>query len=318
MTSQQLDAKISAYLADGPAEFPSEWREAIAAAAEQTAQPPTDWRAIFDRRWPRLAIIVLVIGLLAALATPLVGRPQVETRPQPQPTTEPLSCHSSQRSCRGRRTPCANPTRCRCAQSHPAAPMSLMPCGSLPSRETARSTPGSTRWTTGFQGATRALISSISSSSRRSTPFASIRTSFACSTHRPSCWRGHPDPEVEWISYGIVVDRDGDGSPDGQVGLDNIPGGFFRAWYTEPFTGDTKSYLGSNGTADGAYGESEMPMADGGTRPGRGYLWIARAWPDRSTTGTATSSLGRADPRRPARLGRLRPGRGLACLPEKR
>ena len=45
--------------------------------------------------------------------------------------------HSSQRSCRGRRTPCANPTRCRCAQSHPAAPMSLMPCGSLPSRETA-------------------------------------------------------------------------------------------------------------------------------------------------------------------------------------
>ena len=91
----------------------------------------------------------------------------------------------------------------------------------------------------------------------------------------PVAGEATPTPEVEWISYGIVVDRDGDGSPDGQVGLDNIPGGFFRAWYTEPFTGDTKSYLGSNGTADGAYGESEMPMADGGTRPGRGYLWIS-------------------------------------------
>ena len=201
-------------------------------------------------------------------------------------------CHSSQRSCRGRRTPCANPTRCRCAQSHPAAPMSLMPCGSLPSRETARSTPGSTRWTTGFQGATRALISSISSSSRRSTPFASIRTSFACSTHRPSCWRGHRTPG-EWISYGIVVDRDGDGSPDGQVGLDNIPGGFFRAWYTEPFTGhqvlpglerDGGRRLRRVGDADGRWRDAawpRLPMDCSGlagsidNRHGNFYLWAA-------------------------------------------
>src|SRR4051794_18067342 len=89
MTSQtQLDAQISAYLAEGPDEFPSEWREAIASAAEETAhrRQSRDSGAIRDRGWPRLAIVALVIGLLAPVVTPLVGRPEVE----PRRTTGPL------------------------------------------------------------------------------------------------------------------------------------------------------------------------------------------------------------------------------------
>jgi hypothetical protein len=48
------------------------------------------------------------------------------------------------------------------------------------------------------------------------------------------------DPSNRWIAYGVVVDTDGDGMPDERVGVDNMPDGQHRAWWTDLATGQTK------------------------------------------------------------------------------
>lgn len=278
MTSQttQLDAQISAYLGEGPGAFPSEWREAIASAAEETAQrrQSTDWRAILDRRWPRLAIVAVVIGLLAALVTPLVGRPQLEPRPTTgplvvpsQPTLLPWTSDALRE---------AYPVPLRAEPSGGADVVDAVPLPSDPGggwQEFAwRDQPGDAA------PGRDPRVDLVKIEFFQSMKAGCLHPDQLCVFYAPAqlLETPLPDPRVEWISYGIVVDRDGDGSPDGQVGLDNMPGGLFRAWYTDATTGATKVVLGhGNSWPDGAYGESEAPMAGRGTRPGRGYLWIS-------------------------------------------
>lgn len=88
-----------------------------------------------------------------------------------------------------------------------------------------------------------------------------------------------PDPQLEWIAYGMVVDSDRDGQPDGRFGIDNGPAGVIRAWHTDLLTERTRVVVGGNGqTIDGFYGESELPLSGGGTRPGRGYMWLTQGF----------------------------------------
>jgi hypothetical protein len=47
-----------------------------------------------------------------------------------------------------------------------------------------------------------------------------------------------PDPRVEWIAYGLIVDTTGDGRPEFRLGMDNAPGPEHRRqWRTDLLTG---------------------------------------------------------------------------------
>ena len=57
-----------------------------------------------------------------------------------------------------------------------------------------------------------------------------------------------PEPRVQWIAYGLVLDTNADGVPDVRLGVDNVPfdlvGRAHRAWRTDLHTGLTTAAVG--------------------------------------------------------------------------
>lgn len=255
MKSQvQVEAQIAAYLAEGPTTFPLEWRDQIASSAGQIAQrrAPAAWRAAFENRWFRVAFAVLAIGLLAALVAQFTKLPDVG----PQLTVTPWT-HDSMRE---------------------AFP--------VPLREEPRDGPGvvdSNNWADPLNDGrptTDPRVDLVTIEFSQPSDSSCLRPNQLCLFFAPAqpLERPIPEPDNDWISYGLVLDTDVDGVADSRFGLDNIPGGFFRAWYPDPETSETTVYLGSSGhSADGAYGESEFPIAGEGTRLDHGYMWISSA-----------------------------------------
>lgn len=96
---------------------------------------------------------------------------------------------------------------------------------------------------------------------------------------------GPGDPSASWIAYGLVLDTDADAAPDVRLGMDNLPDGTHRAWWTDLATGDTLAKAGppygmGPVTVDTWYpGEEFTP--DGGWFMGgvaaaqRLYVWAA-------------------------------------------
>jgi len=102
-----------------------------------------------------------------------------------------------------------------------------------------------------------------------------------------------PSPEETWVAYGVVFDTNGDGLPDERFGIDNMPNGEHRAWYTDLTSGDTAwsagapyGHVGQPGTArivlDTWYPGEESTGADAAFRywPARGeaarfYMWAS-------------------------------------------
>jgi hypothetical protein len=55
-----------------------------------------------------------------------------------------------------------------------------------------------------------------------------------------------PDPAIQWIGYGLVVDTTGDGRPEFRCGIDNasLDVDYGRMWRTDVGTGETYSPIG--------------------------------------------------------------------------
>ena len=64
-----------------------------------------------------------------------------------------------------------------------------------------------------------------------------------------------PDPSVQWLGYGLVVDTDGDGIGDIQYGMDNVGNDRVQMWRTDLATGVTEA--ARPGSGEDAVGSGE-------------------------------------------------------------
>ena len=102
-----------------------------------------------------------------------------------------------------------------------------------------------------------------------------------------------PDPRVEWVAWGIVVDYSGDGQPDARFGVDNSPGtrsqpgtatqtidpeGIYdlRMWRTDLATGTTEASTGSLENPSLMDVDRPGRLEDPGRLDDRGHIFVKR------------------------------------------
>lgn len=267
-TTRQYENQVSSYLQEGPADLPLEQRVAIARATEQIAQRPTgiDWSGLARSRWLRVALAAGVVIVATALLAPRLDLPGVGG---PRPTPEPTPLRWTQDSLRD---PYPAPIR-----EEPAEGAGVVDARLLPAAAGERLVRGWTDATGDARPSDESIVDLVNVEFWRGQ--GCLRVGQLCVYYRPArlLERPLPDPQVEWIAYGMVMDIDLDGRPDGRFGIDNGPDGVIRAWHTDLRTGTTQAVVGGNGkTYDGFYGESELPFSTGTTQPARGYMWLGQ------------------------------------------
>jgi hypothetical protein len=101
-----------------------------------------------------------------------------------------------------------------------------------------------------------------------------------------------PSPAMTWIAYGLALDTDDDGVADVRVGIDNMPSGEHRAWWTDLASGETRW---SAGPPYGWVGEPE-----GGS--GAGRIGLDTWYPGEEGSGRATFRYSAREEERPLRF----------------
>jgi hypothetical protein len=269
-----LDRRLADfYAAEAPPRAPDWVLGQVLATVDITPQRRqvirTPWSMPPMQGIPRLAVAALVLLALVAAGLIVVGN----TAPQPAP--EPLSWAPE-----------------RYAEDWPAPPPSGAPDVLLVRGENTHWDPEERAW----EGLEH--IDPVGDAGSGASPAIDIRevgsAGAGSASYSIGLAGGVPlppvDPFIRWMAYGIVVDTDGDGLPDERVGVDNMPDGQHRAWWTDLDTGQTKWKAGAgygsvydNGAFGGSLGldtwyPSASEESDGvilrysGAR-GRYYAW---------------------------------------------
>ena len=268
-TMQPLDPRVAAYLAEGPTELPLEQRLAVVLAAEQIGQRRR--RLVlpfaFESRSRRLAFVATLVVVTAALIIPLLGILGVG-RPKPTPIVwTPAALQ----------LPFPAPLR---GEPFSGAGIDVEATDVPP--DDLRGMPARSAWLDPQNDASGQGDPRVDLTLTEFYTGPCLVVGTLCAFYRPAqlLERPAPDPRTEWLAYGIVVDKDGDGRADARVGIDNRPDGSFRAWWTDLTTGQTQVFgaTANEGSSDGRYGESEFPFAVGTSRPQRAYFYLRPGW----------------------------------------
>lgn len=267
-TARTFEDVIASYLHEGPIDLPADQRTAIAHATEEIAQrrAGVDWRDLARSRVLRTALAACALIVVSAMFVPQADRSSVGG---PSPTVTPSSSFLVWApDVVGDPRPYPAPFRVE-----PPGGARIVVARTVPE---SLSRPQESVWTDAAGDGLPTddpRVDLVTVEFRRQ---GCISASTLCVFYAPArLLEGQlPEPGDTWIAYGMVMDKDLDGRPDGRFGIDNGPAGAIRAWYTDLRTGVTQVTVGGNGqTYDGPYGESELPST-ATTRQGRGYMWL--------------------------------------------
>ena len=262
---QSLEAMIESYLRDGPTKLPSETRSQITGATEQiTQRRPAAW-AVPHRPLLVAAGIVVVIALAGALIGPRVrDLPLVGGR---SPESQYLLPGGSDE-------PYPAPLR-----DEPSFGPTIVPGRLFDVRRGDTPEAVMPMWVyddprdVGPNGI--GIVDIVSVKLRKG---GCRGADWTCIYFQPAAQATRPlaDPRVDWVAWGVVFDRDGDGRADARFGIDNLPNGALRAWLTDLRTGRTNAVVGGNGqTIDHpTQWEGEVPFQTGTSLAGHGYAWL--------------------------------------------
>lgn len=230
---RRLDARIVAWLDEGPTHLVDEDRRALAVLAERTAQRRgIVARLLGARHAPSgtgrpLALAagtVVLVVTVALIGSSLIAGAPAGSGATPSPTVDPTLPDLDPALWSGRAFP---------------APMREEPDGGAPSVDAPGSLLGVTSYMDGWDDPVP-LAEAMVDLGRVSVSRGCWRIKSACITFTAATGRSIPaDPAESWVAYGLVIDVDGDGRPDHRVGFDNRVPGRIQMWRTDLRTDTT-------------------------------------------------------------------------------
>jgi len=286
-TQRDLDALLTAYLADGMTVLPDRVADAVVGEAHKTRQ-----RTMVGR-WPaasilRLAFSATAVVVVLAIAVGLLGmrgKNNVATAPettQPAPTATAAPTPTP--------TPTAEPTSTATAEptSSPTAEPTLYRWTSQSADEDWPAplrveVPGSGVLPEGPEGNFADALGDTTPDNVSAVDISTVNALLGCQVGLPklrciemglsgSMPDPLPQPADAWYAYGIVLDVDSDGIPDYRYGIDNLNMGVGphdgscdcsmtgRIWRADLRTGDVEVVAAAQGSDDTLL--AELPGSD--------------------------------------------------------